>query len=107
MRIKANFNKEQALEYMRSGKNIYLDGYTFCYDELSMLTDGPAVLSHKYGGMKDAFKSPCLWRNLDRAEIDEPSTKDLERENDRLKKEIKAMSGYIKNLSDIVRYALK
>ena len=69
MRIKANFNASQALEYMMGGGKLYLEGWEYTYQE-SLVFDylSPIVMTP---GDSEVAAARDIWNNLYAVERDE------------------------------------
>jgi len=72
-RIKANFDAEEAITYMRHGGKLYLDGWVYWYNERMILQDiSPILMTRDSEEAKKPWNVLNLWSNLYRAEMDEP-----------------------------------
>jgi len=74
MRVKANFDAEEAITYMRHGGKLYLDGWVYWYNERMILQDMSPILvvMDTEATASVPISAINLWSNLNMAEMDEP-----------------------------------
>ena len=71
MKVKANFNPSEAIEYMRNGGKLYLDGYEYTYHEHRILDDLSPILMTKGDLLPPGSEARPIWWNLGAVERDE------------------------------------